>query len=105
MQKFFDEAYLRSPEQFRAALIDARDILGTFLADTWTRLNRNDLTYADVAEEFLAVEHAHTGGRYRLMFEQNFRMRDIGLVDVGPQLAPLDEHSHANSIRTQLPID
>ncbi len=105
MQAYFDEAYDRAPDQFRKALIDARDILGTFLADTWQRLNRNDLTYADVAEAFLDVEHEHTGGRYTQMFSQNFAMRDIGMVKVGPQLAPLDEHSHANSIRTQLPVD
>jgi len=105
MQALFDDAYAREPALFRAALIDARDILGTFLADTWTRLYRNDLTFADVAREFIEVEREHTGGRFARMVRQNFEMRDIGLVEVGPQLAPLDENSHANSIRTQLPVD
>lgn len=105
MQALFDEAYAKAPDQFRAALIDARDILGTFLADTWKRLDRNDLNYADVAEQFLYVERNHTGGRYAQMFAQNFDMRDIGRVKVGPQLAPLGVDSHANSIRTQLPVD
>ncbi len=105
MQKLFDEAYVKAPDDFRSALIDARDILGTYLADTWKRLYRNDLTFADVAEEFLAVDEAHTGGRYARLIRGNFHMRDIGLTEVGPQLAPLGKDSHANSIRTQLPVD
>jgi len=105
MQKMFDEAYAKNPEDFWNALVDARDILGTFLADTWQRLRANDLTYANVADAFLEVDEEHTGGRYESIIAGNFKMRDIGLVAVGPQLAPLGKDSHSNSIRTQLPVD
>ena len=101
----FDEAFAKNPEDFWRALVDARDILGTFLADTWQRLSANDLTYANVADAFLAVDFEHTGGRFESIIAGNFKMRDIGLVRVGPQLAPLDKDSHSNSIRTQLPVD
>lgn len=105
MQVLFDAAFAQTPDLFKQALIDARDILGTFLADTWQRLDRNDLTYADVAQAFLSVDQDHTGGRYQRLIEGNFKMRDIGDVDVGPQRAPLGKDSHVNSIRTQLPVD
>lgn len=105
MQARFDAAYGAAPDAFRSALIDARDILGTFLADTWQGLDRNDLDFANVARQFLRVEQAHTDGRYRRAIINNFHMRDIGLVEVGPQLMPLGKDSHANSIRTQLPVD
>lgn len=105
MQELFDEAYADHPEQFKLALLDARDIMGTFLADTWQQLSRRDLNFVDVAEAFIAVDRAHTGGRFENLIRGNFRMRDIGLVDVGPQLAPLGKDSHANSVRTLQPID
>ena len=105
MQELFDEAYAAHPEKFKLALLDARDILGTYLADTWQRLSRQDLNFVDVAEVFLQVDQDHTGGRFERLIRGNFKMRDIGLVQVGPQLEPLGEDSHANSVRTMLPMD
>ncbi|MCY6382850.1 hypothetical protein [Hoeflea prorocentri] len=105
MQALFDEAFARDPDSFKMALIDARDILGTYLADTWQRLDRNDLNFVDVARAFQSVDEDHTGGRYRALIKGNFDMRDIGHVRVGPQLQPLQKDSHANSVRTMMPID
>ena len=105
MQEMFDEAYADHPEKFKLALLDARDILGTYLADTWERLNRQDLNFVDVGDVFLQVDQDHTGGRFASIIRGNFRLRDIGFVEVGPQLAPLDKDSHANSVRTMLPMD
>lgn len=105
MQELFDEAYAANPDKFKMALLDARDIMGTYLADTWARLDEQDLNFVDVAEAFLDVDRAHTGGRFGQLIRGNFKMRDIGFVVVGPQLEPLGEDSHANSVRTMLPID
>ncbi|WP_299967414.1 hypothetical protein [uncultured Roseobacter sp.] len=105
MQELFDEAYADHPDLFKLALLDARDILGTYLADTWQRLSRQDLSFADVADAMLAVDQAHTDGRFATIIAGNFRLRDIGEAVVGPQLAPLGEDSHANSVRTMLPMD
>ena len=105
MQEMFDQAYAADPEAFKLALIDARDILGTYLADTWSQLTSKGLTFARVAEVFEAVDHAHTGGRFQSIIRGNFDMRDIGIVEVGPQLAPLGKDSHANSARTIVPLD
>lgn len=105
MQELFDEAYADHPEKFKLALLDARDIMGTYLADTWQQLSRRDLNFVDVAEAFVAVDRAHTGGRFERLIRGNFEMRDIGFVEVGPQLEPLGKDSHANSVRTLQPID
>lgn len=105
MQEMFDEAYADHPEGFKLALLDARDILGTYLADTWDRLERKDLNFSDVAELFEQVDKEHSGGRFQRLIRGNFEMRDIGLVEVGPQLEPLGEDSHANSVRTLVPLD
>ncbi len=104
MQELFDEAYERCPENFKLALIDARDVLGTYLADTWQILDRNDLNFVDVARVFEYVDKEHTGGRFQKLIRGNFNLRDIGLVEVGPQLEPLKEDSHANSVRTVVPL-
>ncbi|MFD2740548.1 hypothetical protein ACFSUD_13250 [Sulfitobacter aestuarii] len=103
MQELFAEAYAANPDLFRRALIDARDILGTYLADSWIALSGSDITYAEIAEVFLAVDRRHSGGRYARLIRGNFDLRDIGFVLVGPQLRPLDEKSHANSVRTLVP--
>ncbi|WP_136657657.1 hypothetical protein [Nitratireductor sp. XY-223] len=105
MQTLFDGAFAANPDGFKMALIDARDILGTYLADTWQRLDRNDLNFVDVARAFERVDKQHTGGRFRTLIRGNFEMRDIGKVRVGPQLAPLQKDSHANSVRTLTPMD
>ncbi len=105
MQELFDAAYADHPDLFKLALLDARDILGTYLADTWDQLSKRDLNFVDVAEVVLAVDEDHTGGRYARLIRGNFALRDIGKVDVGPQLEPLGKDSHANSVRTMVPLD
>ncbi|MEM1300128.1 MAG: hypothetical protein AAGH68_12720 [Pseudomonadota bacterium] len=105
MQEMFDEAYADHPEEFKLALIDARDILGTYLADTFEILTNKELTFARVGEVFEQVDQAHTGGRYQRLIRGNFDMRGIGHVTVGPQLAPLGPDSHSNSARTLVPLD
>ncbi|MEM9331921.1 MAG: hypothetical protein AAGA53_11385 [Pseudomonadota bacterium] len=105
MQSLFDEAYAKNPEQFKLALIDARDIMGTYLADTWQVLDKNDLNFVDVARAFEFVDQQHTKGRYKKLIRGNFDIRDIGWVKVGPQLEPLQKDSHANSVRTLIPLD
>lgn len=103
MQMLFDAAFARHPHGFKEALLQARDIFGTCLAETWTRLDPDHLGYADVAEVFEDVDLDLTGGRFRRVIRGNFDMRDIGYVLVGPQLQPFGAGSHAASPRTLIP--
>ena len=103
MQAHFDRAFKRNPDGFKEMLLLARDTLGSYLADTWKRLDAHYLDYVDVAEMFEAVDRETTGGRYQRLIKGNFEMRDIGHVRVGPQLVPFGRDSHIDSIRTLVP--
>ncbi|WP_424831939.1 hypothetical protein [Ruegeria sp.] len=103
MQRMFDERYAEDPDGFRIALLEARDFLGTYLADAWEMLDADMLSYFGVERALLAVDQEITGDAFRRIIEGNFRMREIGLTEAGPRLAEPDENSHSASIRTQVP--
>jgi hypothetical protein len=103
VQPVFDAAFADRPDEFRAALTEARDTMGFALAETWKCLTADYFTYHDVAETMIAVEAAMTGGRYRRAMIESFGWREIGQVRVGPRLRPPDEGSHSHSIRTLVP--
>src|SRR5262249_28273442 len=103
VQPLFDEAYPGRFEEFRVALVDARDYLGFVLARTVERLSPNHLSYVVVANAMLQADRELTGGRYRRAMLESFDWRGIGKVRVGPRLSPPDKHSHTHSARTLLP--
>lgn len=103
MQSLFDKAFDSNPDGFKMALLRSRDILGTLLADTWTLIEPQHLTYAGIAKAFAEVDRELNGGRYQRLMRGNFDMRDIGHVRVGPQLRPFGRDSHAGSARTLVP--
>ncbi len=103
MQAMFDERYADDPEGFRLSLLQARDYLGSYLADTWMMLDPDLLSYFGVGQALEAVDTAITGGRYRSIIRGNFAMREIGLVQPGPRLAPPGPDSHSASLRTFVP--
>jgi len=105
IQGMFDEAYYRDPENFKLALLDARDTMGSYLAETWERLTPEFLNYADVGDAMLEVDWDFTGGRYTSLIRRNLLRREIGIASVGPRLADPDEHSDASSARTMAPWD
>ncbi len=96
MQGLFDEAYAADPYGFKDALIHTRDIVGTYLAETWGRLEPEGLTFARVADVFAQVDIDILDGRYQRIIRGNFDMRGIGFVEVGPHVAPVSEKSHVH---------
>jgi hypothetical protein len=104
IQAFFDPAYAENPESFRSALLEARDEVGTALAELWRRLPADYLNYDDVGTLMLEVDRDLTGGCYAAEIIRNFQWREIGLVPVGPRRAvPAAAASHAFSARTVMP--
>lgn len=103
MQALFDRAYAANPEGFRIALLEARDYLGSYLADAWSLLDPDRLSYAGVEVALLSVDREITGGAFEGIIAGNFRAREIGLVEPGPRLAPPDATSHSHSARTRVP--
>lgn len=103
IQAYFDEAYEGNALEFRQALIDARDTMGTYLADTWNQLSPDYLNYDDVGRVLIDVDQKLLGGRYESVIVNNLRLREIGAVTVGPRLNPPGVGSHVMSSRTAVP--
>ncbi len=103
MQQYFDVLYADDPEGFRKSLLEARDFLGSYLADAWEMLDADMLSYFGVEKALLTVDQEITGGAFGNIIEGNFRMREIGLTTAGPRLAEPDDTSHAASVRTRVP--
>ena len=103
VQEMFDEAYTGRADDFREALIEARDVMGHYLAELWRRLPPDFLTYQLISEILTEVDHDFSGGEYRRIIANNFRYRDIGRVRVGPQLAKLPKENHMDSERRLTP--
>lgn len=102
IQDLFDQAY--DHDRFRGAFLEARDYLGVALAATWQRLSSSPrLSYEDVLVTLLDVDRDLTGARFHEAIRTNFRWREIGMVRVGPRVAPPDQTSHAVSARTLRP--
>ena len=55
------------------------------------------------AAALIEVDRERSGGRYGRLMRRNFRLRDIGEVEVGPRLAPPGPESHGLSARTATP--
>jgi hypothetical protein len=103
VQALFDRAYVGNETEFRDALRESRDIMGTFLAETWRRLPPDHLTYQLVGEILSGVDGDFNDGGYHRIIASNFDQREIGMVTVGPQLAKLPKENHMDSSRRITP--
>ncbi len=70
-------AFTRSPAGFKAALADARDMVGLRLAETLHRLTPHHLTFERVATTFLAVDRRLSGDTYQALVRDSFAWRGI----------------------------
>jgi hypothetical protein len=104
LQDAFDRAYADDSEGFAEALVDARDIIGSYLTETLWDLDPDFLDYGDVVEAMLAVDERETGGRFAEIIDRNFERRGIGIVHAGPRLEP-KRYSRLPSRRTVVPRD
>ena len=91
----FAEAYAADSAPFKAALIAARDVLGTLLAYLWRHADARGLTFADVAESTAIIERRLFGGRFARAVETSFAWRLIGEVAPGPHIEPLKPGRHS----------
>lgn len=87
LQDRFDRYYNREPEGFRECLLLARDFLGTYLADIWTFLDTETLSYRGVGKALCLVDQTISGGRFERIIANNFRLRELGVVAPGPRLS------------------
>lgn len=104
-QEAFDRAYGRHPQGFRAALLDARDVVGNYLAETLWTLGADFLDYGDVARRLLTADEMETGGTFANIISRNFQRRDIGRLHAGRRRTGSEHQGHLHSGRTVLPGD
>jgi hypothetical protein len=106
IQGYFDRAYAENEEAFKLALLEARDQAGIGLAELWRRLPADYLHYDEVGRVMVEIDRDMTGGRHVAEIITNFRWRQIGMVAVGPRMAPPPAAAnHAFSARTVMPGD
>ena len=103
VQAMFDNAYVGKELEFKGALKESRDIMGDYLAETWRRLPPHNLTYELIGEILSDVDRDYSGGEYLRIIANNFEYREIGRVEVGPQLAKLPKENHMDSSRRMTP--
>jgi hypothetical protein len=104
LQDAFDRAYADDSEGFAEALVDARDIMGTYLAQMLFGLDPDFLDYGDFADAMLGVDERETDGRYADIIDRNFVRRGIGILHAGPRFEP-NRRDRLPSRRTVLPGD
>ncbi len=105
LQDDFDGLFADNPGGFKQALVDARDFLGTMLAEAWQLLQADTLTYVGVGEALKIVDRQMTGGRLRRIIEGNFEIREIGRFLPGPRQPKNGATGHVYSARTMVPAD
>jgi hypothetical protein len=99
----FSAAYEGHAEEFKAALLLARDYLGTLLAVTWGDLSPDFLTYHDVLRGLVRADRRITGGANQPIIRDCFAWREIAPV---PDSLLLRPHSLADcGLRTQQATD
>ncbi|RWC87637.1 MULTISPECIES: hypothetical protein [unclassified Mesorhizobium] len=105
LQEVFDRDFARNPEGFVEALLDARDIVGTYLAETLWALAPDFLDYGDVARTMLAVDDSMTGGELSRIIFRDFDRRGIFRCRAGPRLTKPNRKSHVHEGRIARPLD
>lgn len=71
------DAYAQDREGFRAALCDARDMLGLRLAEAWRRLTPHDFSFAKELAMVLRVDREMSGSAHTRMIRDCFAWRGI----------------------------
>ncbi|HXU01154.1 MAG TPA: hypothetical protein VN903_09185 [Polyangia bacterium] len=75
----FAKAYTGHEQEFKHALLTARDYLGRLLATTWDALKPNFLTYHGVARAILKADRTLTNGANAKSIRECFAWREISV--------------------------
>lgn len=101
IQKEFETFYNQKAPDFRAALIDARDIFARMMARAWARTSPNDLYYSGVVKNMIDADVELNGGKYAKTIRDCFAWREI-TTSVNPELRVIRRLSDCSG--EQLPL-
>jgi hypothetical protein len=83
VERRFAAAYQNRHDGFKACLLQARDYLGTLLANTWMRVPVHFMTFRDVSSALLGSDSAIAGARFSHLIRDSLAWREISAPDVG----------------------
>lgn len=87
IQKAFRNAYTGQEEEFKNALLEARDYLGLLLAKTWGKLDPNYLTYHEILRTLFRADR-ELGGEHQQTIRECFAWREISVLPNSILLKP-----------------
>ncbi|WP_129599692.1 hypothetical protein [Anaerophilus nitritogenes] len=77
IQKEFEKYYNRKPQEFRQALLDARDYFATLMARAWDKTSKDDLYYWKVVANMIYADRELSNGKYEDIIKGSFEWREI----------------------------
>ncbi|HEY3895812.1 MAG TPA: hypothetical protein VGL88_10645 [Pseudonocardiaceae bacterium] len=88
IQGDFEKAYSGNEAAFKAELLFARDYLGRLLAEAWSHLSPNFLTYHEILRGLMRADREITGGTNQPIIRDSFAWREIAPVPTSRLLRP-----------------
>ncbi|NRT87280.1 hypothetical protein [Clostridium beijerinckii] len=77
IQNEFEEHYRGKENEFKEALLDARDYFGKLMAKAWSNITPNKLTYGKVLNNIIKADQELSGGKYKETILDCFDWREI----------------------------
>jgi hypothetical protein len=77
IQAEFASAYSGKQQQFKEAMLKARDYLGALLAHAWNQLSPDNLTYIKVGLQLMNSDLSVSGGQHQNTIRECFAWREI----------------------------
>ncbi|WP_258297059.1 hypothetical protein [Paenibacillus peoriae] len=77
IQAMFTRSYQGNEDQFKAALLDARDYFGRLMARAWIKTLPNDLHYWKVMNDMINADKELSNGKYETIIRSCFDWREI----------------------------
>ena len=77
VQKEFEQQYRGKEEEFKKALLDARDYFGKLMAGAWSKTSAEGLRYWKVMKNMMDIDQQLSGGKYKQAIQSCFDWREI----------------------------
>lgn len=103
VQVEFERLYPASREAFLAALVEARDVVGVYLAMALLRAVPEFFNYASFGQSLLEADASSGRFRFSRMITENFRRRQLDVLRAGPRTSALRCPHHGNGSRIAVP--
>lgn len=77
IQKEFEGYFIDKKDEFKTALLDARDYFGRLMAVTWGQTSPNKLYYSTVVRNMIDADMELSSGKYSEIIRDCFKWREI----------------------------